>query len=219
MGRSGLAVAVLGALGTAAFIPAFKLTTIANVSLIYAAAPFCAAAMAWRWFREVVERRVLIAASAATLGVGLIFGGSLGRVNLAGDMLALFMTLMISSMMVIYRRYPGTPAAGPNILSSIFLLPLSMIVVDPFDARIREIVIMAAFGLIFAFASVALSEGARRLAPGEAALISSLETPLALVWAWMLFAERPGLLAVSGGVLILFAVFGSQFAVLKRRPG
>ena len=39
MGRSGLAVAVLGALGTAAFIPAFKLTTIANVSLIYAARP------------------------------------------------------------------------------------------------------------------------------------------------------------------------------------
>lgn len=219
MGRSGLAVAVLGALGTAAFIPAFKLTTIANVSLIYAAAPFCAAAIAWLWFREVVERRVLIAASAATFGVGLIFGGSLGRVNLAGDMLALFMTLMMSSMMVVYRRYPGTPVAGPNVLSSIFLLPLSMIFVDPLDASVREVLIMAAFGLIFAFASVALSEGARRLAPGEAALISSLETPLALVWAWILFAERPGLLAAGGGVLILFAVFGSQFSILKRGPG
>lgn len=58
MGRSGLAVAVIGASGTAAFIPAFKLTTIANVSLIYAAAPFCAAGIAWLWFREIIERRV-----------------------------------------------------------------------------------------------------------------------------------------------------------------
>ena len=65
MGRSGWAVAVLGASGTAAFIPAFKLTTIANVSLIYAAAPFFAAGIAWLWFKEVIERRVLIAALVA----------------------------------------------------------------------------------------------------------------------------------------------------------
>ena len=37
MGKSGVAVAVVGALGTIAFISAFKYTTIANVSLIYAA--------------------------------------------------------------------------------------------------------------------------------------------------------------------------------------
>jgi drug/metabolite transporter (DMT)-like permease len=34
MGRSGWAAAVVGALGTAAFIPSFKYTTVANVSLI-----------------------------------------------------------------------------------------------------------------------------------------------------------------------------------------
>ena len=42
MGRPGVAAAVIGALATAAFIPAFKYTTIANVSLIYAAVPFVA---------------------------------------------------------------------------------------------------------------------------------------------------------------------------------
>jgi hypothetical protein len=63
------------------------------------------------------------------------------------------MTLMMSSVMVVYRRYPEAPAAGPNVLSSIFLLPLSLIFVDPFDAPLHEILIMAAFGLIFAFAS------------------------------------------------------------------
>jgi drug/metabolite transporter (DMT)-like permease len=215
MGRSGVTVAILSASGTAAFIPAFKLTTIANVSLIYAAAPFCAAGLAWLWFREVVERRVLIAALVAALGVGLIVGGSLGQVHIAGDMLALWMTLMMSSVMVVYRRYPETPAAGPNILSSILLLPLSLIFIDPFDAPMQEILVMALFGLIFAFASVTLSEGARRLAPGEAALISSLETPLAIVWAWTFFAEQPASMAIIGGAFILLAVFGSQLAARK----
>jgi len=217
MGRAGLAVAVIGASGTAAFIPAFKLTTIANVSLIYAAAPFCAAGIAWLWFREVMERRVLIASLVAVLGVGLLVSGSLGQINFTGDMLALWTTLMMSLMMVVYRRYPGTPAAGPAALSSIFLLPACLIFVNPLDAPLHEIIIMAAFGLIFAFASVTLSEGARRLAPGEAALVSSLETPLAIIWAWAFFAERPAFMAVMGGALILLAVFGSQLAALKRR--
>jgi len=218
MGWSGWAVAVLGASGTAAFIPAFKLTTIANVSLIYAAAPFFAAGIAWLWFREVVERRVLIAAIVAMLGVGLIVGGSLGHINLSGDMLAVWMTLMMAAVMVVYRRYPETPAAGPNVLASIFLLPLSLIFTDPFAASMRDILILAAFGLIFAFASVTLSEGARRLAPAEAALISALETPLAIIWAWVFFAEWPASMAVIGGALILVAVFGSQIAALARKP-
>ncbi|MEL7087275.1 MAG: hypothetical protein AAGL98_02345, partial [Planctomycetota bacterium] len=47
LGSSGWGVAIVGALGTAAFIPAFKLTSIANVSLIYAIAPLIAASLAW----------------------------------------------------------------------------------------------------------------------------------------------------------------------------
>ena len=48
MGYSGWAVGIVGAIGTAAFIPAFKLTSIANVSLIYAIAPLIASVLAWR---------------------------------------------------------------------------------------------------------------------------------------------------------------------------
>ncbi|MFT3691136.1 EamA family transporter [Paenirhodobacter sp.] len=202
---------------TAAFIPAFRLTAIANVSLIYAAAPFCAAAIAWLWFREVMERRVLIASLAAVLGVALIFGASFGRINVMGDMLALWMTVMMSLMMVVYRRYPGTPAAGPGALSSVFLLPVCLFFVNPLDAPLHEIVVMGAFWLIFAVASVTLSEGARRLAPAEAALVSALETPLAIIWAWAFFAERPAFAAMMGGVLILLAVFGAQLAARKPR--
>ena len=49
MGPSGWAVAIVGALGTAAFIPAFKLTSIANVSLIYAVSPLIARLASARW--------------------------------------------------------------------------------------------------------------------------------------------------------------------------
>ena len=221
MGRPGLLVALLGAFGTAAFIPAFKLTSIANVSLIYATAPFCAAGVAWLWFREQPERRIMIATCVALLGVGLIVAESFGELHLRGDVLALWMTLMMSSVMVVYRRYPNTPTGGPAALSSIVLLPIALYFGDPFTAPIFEIGIMAAFGLIFAVASVALSEGARRLPPAEAALISAMEVPLAIVWAWAFFAEQPSVLVAIGGVIILASVFGSQVASImfdRKKP-
>ena len=95
---------------------------------------------------------------------------------------------------------------------------MALIFADPFAASLHDILILAVFGLIFAFASITLSEGARRLAPGEAALISALETPLAIVWAWVFFAEWPALMGLIGGALILLAVFGSQLAALVRKP-
>lgn len=217
MGTPGWAVGLFGAAGTAAFIASFKLTSIANVSLIYATAPFVSACMAWLWFREQPTVAVMGGSLAALVGVLVIVGGSFGGVNLQGDLLVVWMTLMMSLLMVIYRRYPATPAAGPAVMSSVFLMPVALLFSDPFAAPLNEIAIMAAFGLVFAFASVALQEGARRLPPAEAALVSAMETPLAPLWAWMLFSEIPTVYTVTGGTIILLAVFGGQIAETRNR--
>lgn len=210
MGKSGVVAAFVSAAGTAAFIPAFKLTSIANVSLLYAAAPFAAALIAWIWMREKPSLLVMISSLAALFGVVLIVSGSIGGLHLKGDLLALWMTLMMAGVMVIYRRYPKTPGTGPMALSSILLLPVAMFYGEPLSAPIKEIPIMASFGLIFAIASVTLVLGARHLPSSETALISSLEAPFAIFLAWALLSETPVSNTIIGGLIILAAVFGSQ---------
>lgn len=210
MGKPGITVAIIGALGTMAFIPAFKFTTIANVSLIYAASPFIAAAIMWLWVREKPTPTILLASLAAFGGVFIIVLGSLGAINLRGDLLALWMTIAMSVLLCIYRRYPDTPAAGPAALMSLLLVAVAWVFTDPFQVPIHEIIIMACFGLVFALASVTLAEGARRLPAAETALLSALETPLAPLWAWLLFTEIPVTLTVVGGAIVLIAVYGSQ---------
>lgn len=210
MGGVGLVVAIVGASGTAAFIPAFKFTSIANVSLIYAIAPLLAAILAWVWFRERPSLAVIVGALVAFLGVVTIFNGSFGSVNLTGDLLALWMTLSMAMMLVIYRRHPNTPAAGPAALSSILLLPPALVFGVPFQMTSQEIAITACFGLVFALASVTLAEGAKRLPSGETALLSTLEAPFAPILAWIVLSELPPSLSVYGGVLILIGVVGSQ---------
>ena len=206
MGRIGWIVGIVGAIGTAAFIPAFKLTSIANVSLIYAVAPLIAALMAWLAIGERVTARTLIGSLFALLGVGVIVYGSIGQISLWGDTLALVMTCAMATIMVIYRKYPETPGAGPAALQSLILLPPSFVLGAPFRTDPFEIVILAVFGLLFAIASVTLAEGAKRVPSGQTALISALETPLAPILAFAVFAEVPGNATFVGGAVVLVAI-------------
>ena len=211
MGKPGIMAAIVGALATIAFIPSFKFTSIANVSLIYAAVPFVAAAIAWLWMREKPTPTVLVASLAAFSGVVIIVGGSLHSVNLRGDLLALWMTIGMAGYLCIYRRYPNTPAAGPAVLLSLLLVPSGLLFSDPLSASLHEITVMCSFGLVFSVASVTMAEGARRLPAAETALLSALETPLAPLWAFMLFTEIPTAYTVIGGAIILVALLGSQW--------
>ena len=209
MGYSGWAVAVVGALGTAAFIPAFKLTSIANVSLIYAVSPLIAALLAWYVIGEKVSARTIAGCAGALLGVATIVSGSLGHNSLNGDLLALWMTTAMASIMVIYRKYPETPVAGPAVLQSVLLLPFAAMLGRPFEVDQTEVYILAAFGLLFAVASVTLAAGAKRVPSGQTALLSALETPLAPVFAFMLFMEIPNSATFLGGSIVLLAVLFS----------
>lgn len=209
MGYSGWAVAVVGALGTAAFIPAFKLTSIANVSLIYAVSPLVAALLAWIFIGEKISARMMAGCVCALVGVAIIVSGSIGQISLNGDFLALWMTIAMASIMVIYRKYPHTPAAGPAVLQSVLLLPFAGAFGDPFEVDRSEIYVLAAFGLLFAVASVTLAEGAKRIPSGQTALLSALETPLAPVFAFAIFLELPNLATCLGGSVVLAAVLFS----------
>lgn len=216
MQGSGLFVAVVGASGIAAFIPAFKLTSMANVIMIYAAAPVIAAFLAWLWIRERMSLRAVCGCAGAFAGVVIIVQGSIQTINFQGDLLALWMTIAMAILMVTYRRYPATPAAGPAALSSLILLPVAIIYGNPFAIPITDFLVMAVFGLTFAIASVTLAEGMKRIPAGEAALLSALETPLAPFFGWLFFHEIPPKASFVGGLLIVISVLATQ---IQKRTG
>ena len=209
-GPPAVLATLIGASGTAAFIPAFKLTSVANVSLIWATAPFLAALLAWVTIKERPTRWVVLCSLLALIGVLITVSGSLGSASLLGDMLAFWMTLMMAGMMVLYRLWPDTPTVLPAAASSLVLLAPAIWVSDPIQVADFEIGILILFGLVFSVASITLVEGARRVPSAQAALISLLETPLAPLWALILLREAPTLQAIIGGAIIMGAVLLSE---------
>jgi drug/metabolite transporter (DMT)-like permease len=88
-------------------------------------------------------------------------------------------------------------------------LPPSFVLGKPFQIAPIEIVVLAAFGLLFAIASVTLAEGAKRLPSGQTALLSALETPLAPFLAFVVFSAVPSSETFLGGSVVLAAVLVS----------
>ena len=215
MGARGVLAAVIGACGTAAFLSAFKLTGVANVALIYATTPLLAALLGWVIIREAPGLRMLLGAGLGMVGICVILGGSMGQVNLRGDLLALVMATAIAILFVFYRAWPDVPAAGPTALSSVLLLPVAAWVTNPLATPLFEIGILAGFGLVFALASVMMFEAAKRLPSGEAGLLSTAETPFAIVMAWLILAEWPGAATWIGGALVMGCVILGAFAQAK----
>lgn len=216
-GPAWLATALMAS-GTAAFIPAFKLSSVANVALIWASAPFVTAGLAWLLLRERPSKRVVIASLVTAAGVGIVAGGSVQGSGVSGDLLAFWMTLMMASSFLIYRRWPETPAALPAALSSAVLVPTAALFSDPSHVIIIERWILVAFGAVFAAASVLMLEGARRIPAAEVALIGALETPLAPVLALMILSEFPPTTTLFGGAVILGAVIWAQVSGVRQTP-
>jgi drug/metabolite transporter (DMT)-like permease len=204
LGWPGWAAATAGSTATVCFIAAFKNTDVANVSIIYATAPFAAAAIAWFWMRERPAAATLVAAGLCVLGVLVMVGGSVGSANLTGDLFAMGMTLLMAVMIVIIRRYPERPmtlAVGP--LSCLQLVAVGWVMGAPFDVSAMDLWLLLGFGLSHAVATILLAEGVRGITASEAGLLGSLEVPLVPVWGWLILAEVPRMMTFVGGAVVL----------------
>jgi len=209
MGLPGLAVTALSSSGMIFFIHAFRHTSVADVAIIYAAAPFVTAGIAWLWLRERPGRGTLIASAIAFVGVAVMVGGAFRLGNLLGDMFALAMTLTLSLMMVVIRRHkerPMTAVAGLSpLLTTLLVWPLA----TPDGAGSVDLGNLALFGILQnGLGLLLLTWGTRLLPAAQGALIGALDAPLAPIWVWFAFNEIPPTLTLIGGVIVMLAVLG-----------
>ena len=207
IGWPGLALMAAQVLCQASTVGAFYGTSIANVAVIYATAPFMAAGLAYWLIGERMAPRTLFASGVALLGVVLIVSSGFGSGHIGGDLTAVLMTATFALIIVIPRAFPGTQMMPATILSAVATLALFGPFGHPLAVPGTDWTVLAAFGFMnFTVAMYLFLAGSRRIAAAQAALIGTLEIVLSPLWAWIVFGERPGLSTVWGGAMILAVV-------------
>jgi drug/metabolite transporter (DMT)-like permease len=218
IGTAGVLAAVCSTLATICFINALRHTTVADVLVINATAPFITAALAWLCTAEREGLATLIASVVALLGVASMVHAGLAAGHLAGDLLALMMTILISAMMVIVRSRRDIsmlPAACLSaFLCAIVVWPISR----PGIPSGMNCIYLVLFGSTqFGLGLLLLTLGTRLISATRSALIGSLETPLAPAWVWLAVGEIPSVATCVGGLIVLGAVVG-DIVCSRRTP-
>jgi len=206
LGWRGWVFACIIAGASLAFIAAFKLTYVANVTVVVAAVPFVTAFIEWVFLRQRVPRATLIAAVLSVIGVLVMVGGSVGSINLLGDTFALVMILLQGLAMVLVRVFKNTPVVFAIAIAGFLVCAIGLIFSNPFDVSFQDAMLLTAFGLSFAVAAILLTEGLKLISATEAGLLGSTEVPIAIFLAWVFLAEVPPITSFAGGSVILAAV-------------
>ena len=219
IGWLGLAAAGCSTAATICFIHALRETSVADVLVINATAPFITAGLAWMWTGARERWSTLLASGVALIGVAVTVVSAIGAGRLWGNFLALLMTVLISAMMVLIRRQRAVDMLPASALSALLCAVVVWPWADPAAATGGwTFVNLALFGTCqFGLGLLLLTVGTRLISATRSALIGALETPLAPALVWLAFGEVPALTTCIGGAIVLAAVVGD--ILITREPG
>ena len=209
IGRQGWMVVPLSALSMVSYIAALRLTSVAEVMIVYATTPFVTAAVAWIWMGERMRRRAIIASLFALAGICLTVVGpaDVGPSRFWGVFLAFTMVLGFAFVIVAARGRSSMSMAAVNTFAGVACALGCLPLAAPLALSWASLGLLVAFGIVtLGMGLTFLMAGTRLVGAGEAALITIIDVPLSPLWVWLAFGERPGLFALLGGAVVLAAV-------------
>ncbi|MBM3678915.1 MAG: DMT family transporter [Actinobacteria bacterium] len=216
MGRSGVGIAALMAVSSAAFLYALNHSTVANVLFMQAVSPFIAALLGWVLLRERVDRKTWLAILVAIVGIVVMVGGP-GSGSALGHGIAFVMSFAFAGVVVLTRHRRDISMIPAVCVSQVIVFVAFAPLSHPGSVGGRDLLLTAVLGGgQIGLGLVLLTIGARLLPPAEVAIISLLEVVLGPLWVWAAYAERPGTATLAGGAIVLLAVV-LQSAELPRR--
>ena len=224
-GRPGLIAVVSLSLAYSGYILSLNRTTVANTVVLLATAPLIAAVLGRVFLGERLRRRTLLAMVLAFGGVLTMVSGSLGGVQLAGDLLALATGAFFAVNIVALRAAPqrdGRPVdmMPSNAMAGIVIATATMFLGDPFAVAATDIPYLVLIGLLaMGLGTWLFTRGVRHLQAAEAGLLCLTEAVIAPVLVWAFIGEIPERQAVLGGAIILIALIYESLPERRAAPG
>ncbi|UVK37368.1 DMT family transporter [Mesorhizobium sp. AR10] len=205
-GWSGLAVAICYGLTGITFITAVYHTSTADLVFILAFTTVFAALLSWLFLKERPRLVTLATMLVMIFGVLIIVGGSVGTGHLFGDFMALCSAFFIALAITISR------ASGKDMGFTALIGVIVPLAVATFMVAGEGLHVNAPWWIIFNGAVImpisflCLANGPKYISGPEVAMFYLLETVLAPVWVWAIFAETPSRNSLIGGAILIIAL-------------
>ncbi|WFP74456.1 DMT family transporter [Mesorhizobium sp. WSM4906] len=202
-GWSGLAAALCYGLTGVTFVTAVYHTSTADLVFILAFNTVFAALLSWLFLRERPRLGTVVAMLAMILGVLIIVGGSVGTGHLFGDFMALCSAFFVALAITISRA-SGKDMGFTALVGVVLPLGVALFMVSGEGLHVNQpwwIIVNGA--VIMPISFFCLANGPKYISGPEVAMFYLLETVLAPIWVWLIFAETPSRNSLIGGTILI----------------
>jgi drug/metabolite transporter (DMT)-like permease len=202
-----------------AFLFALSLTTTANALVMQSVSPLLTAIIASLFLKDLVPLRTWLAAVAAAVGIGFMFGFSLES-HFLGMAIAFLIPVASAINVVVLRASAAKLDLVPAVmlggaLSCLIALPFAL----PFSSTPRDVASLAFLGVTqLGLPCMLLVLASRALLAPEIALLGLLEVVLGPLWAWLGAGEVPAGSTLVGGTIVLAALAANELPAFAARP-
>ena len=204
------------------FVMANKLTTAANAIFLQYTAPVYVMLLEPWLFKEKFRRSDVLVVVACVVGMSLFFVGQLRPQDVSGNLTALASGLCFALFLLSLRH----PKAGQvnrassviygNLLLCLFTLPSFASAAG--DLTTKDVAVVGYLGVVqiglaYTLFTLGMARGVRSL---DAGVVGYIEPMLNPVWVFLFLGERPSQWAITGGAIIIAAVFVHTVALARR---
>jgi len=208
----------LFAAASVAFVSALDRTDAASVLVIIAAGPLIASVLGRVFVHEPAHVRTWLTGAAVLAGLVVIFGGSLGRGELDGNLLALAGASCFAGYLTISRAARPADMTPAIAIGGAGAALAGLVAGADLTIGTGDLLLLALLGVVILPVSLTLITRATHHLPApEVNLVALLETLLGPLWVWLALGETPSPEVLAGGVLVVGAV--TVHSVLALRAG
>lgn len=218
-----IAVGVFQGVHWLLFIVAVKEGSVALAVLTFYAAPLFIALAAPVTLAEPLTRTVVVAIALGAAGITLVALGGDGGTVTAGALAAglgsaaTYAVLVILSKRLVRDAVPPlTVAFWDCLVGGLVVAPLLVVATHVVPVGAADWVRVVTLGVVFTgLATLVYAAILRHVTAQAAGLLTFLEPVSAILLAWLLLGDRPGLATVLGGCLVVAA--GAVVVILETR--
>ena len=207
IGKGGVLIGLLTALGGTSFILAIHYTSIAKTLIIISISPIMVAIVSLIMLKEKLALYTWLSMILVFIGIYIVMSGDTSGMNLMGNLFALAAVVIGGFSFTLLRKYKNVNMVPAMAVNGIAIALIGFVFADSLVLSSQSMLYILASGVVLAVSFSLITIAPQYIPAPEVAMFFPLGTVLGTLMAWIVGIEQPPSNALIGGSIVIVTLF------------
>jgi len=207
IGKGGVLIGLLTALGGTSFILAIHYTSIAKTLVIISISPIMVAIISLIMLKEKPALYTWLSMIIVFVGIYIVMAGDKSGMNLMGNLFALTSVIVGGFSFTLLRKYKNVNMVPAMAVNGITIAFIGLIFADSLVLSSQSMLYILGSGIVLAVSFSLITIAPQYIPAPEVAMFFPLGTVLGTLIAWIVIKEQPSSNALIGGSIVIVTLF------------